>query len=803
MPGPDPYPSAMPQLHSATSTEMYPPANGLARRNGRPPRRDTATPGPVLANRPPRPSSRPEPKPAPNPFAYAHALLRGRYPIALAAGTVLATLGGVAGFMSQTPIYSSVGQVQVEPRVDRLVYTTDENQNLPQYQFNNIILGQAAMLGSSEVAEAAVKHVLWAEDGWGSDSASVSRFRDAMNISVPRGGALIEMAFESEDPEVAYVGAQSAMVAYEEYVKERRKRSNDAELKALNDKIADVDGELKAHYDAVQKIIERYGDTVLTDDIAELTSTIRDADIRIDQLKDAIAERDEQERVARENGWTPSDPSTQPGGVEPELPPVPDDDMRQLAESNAAFRRQYEYLQSLRTRLAITRQTYGEGALAYRNVQRDIAEAERTVFDSARFLLKTLATAGKSKSELAEELATFETFRKARAVDRTDISDDNAILTSAQRAIREKELVREDFANELNKLQTESPFSERVRVLTYGSLPTEPSEDKRLQIGAVGALFGGMLGFGLVALWGLSDGRLRWLDDPRNANVFGKDNILAALPDMQGGGLLAGEDDAVAFQLHKLRLSLQRAMRQDRRSFAITSPVSGDGKTSVTMALGLSLAASGTRTLLVDFDLVGKSLSRRFASKKGEDGVAAVDRGLGAILRGTPVADCFLDTDVKRLSVLGCADAGSEDARRLSPKFARHVLREAMEHFEIVLVDTGPLLASLEANTIAAETDGSVLCVSRGTDRKLVERSVEILQERTRSFEGIVINRLDAAQFDKFVASTMSVSVPNDAASTWRGASAKGDAAGSPRLVTRSLDEPAPARRRSEDEADS
>ena len=104
----------------------------------------------------------------------------------------------------------------------------------------------------------------------------------------------------------------------------------------------------------------------------------------------------------------------------------------------------------------------------------------------------------------------------------------------------------------------------------------------------------------------------------------------------------------------------------------------------------------------------------------------------------------------------------------------------------MVLIDTGPLLASLEANTIAAETDGAVLCVSRGTDRELVKRSVDLLGEKCRNFEGIVINRLDAQQFDKYVASTMSMSIPQDPAASWRSASAKPSGGSSvPTLVTR------------------
>ena len=49
----------------------------------------------------------------------------------------------------------------------------------------------------------------------------------------------------------------------------------------------------------------------------------------------------------------------------------------------------------------------------------------------------------------------------------------------------------------------------------------------------------------------------------------------------------------------------------DRRVFAVTSAAPGDGKTSLTLALGLSYAACGTRTLLIDCDLIGAGLTAR------------------------------------------------------------------------------------------------------------------------------------------------------------------------------------------------
>src|SRR5690606_10587688 len=71
------------------------------------------------------------------------------------------------------------------------------------------------------------------------------------------------------------------------------------------------------------------------------------------------------------------------------------------------------------------------------------------------------------------------------------------------------------------------------------------------------------------------------------------------------------------------------------------------------------------------------------------------------------------------------------------------------ERFEIVLIDTGPLLGSLEANLVAGLSDAVVLVVSRGQDSKLVNACIQRLRRIGVHCAGVVFNRAEVQDFER------------------------------------------------------
>ncbi|HEX3356843.1 MAG TPA: CpsD/CapB family tyrosine-protein kinase, partial [Tepidisphaeraceae bacterium] len=282
------------------------------------------------------------------------------------------------------------------------------------------------------------------------------------------------------------------------------------------------------------------------------------------------------------------------------------------------------------------------------------------------------------------------------------------------------------------------------RIIPQGEaiVPNTPAVDKRPQVALVGFVMGGGIPFGLMLLIGLLDSRYRYSDDTSDAGVHGL-TLLGILPNLPDRLSDPGQASIAAHCVHQIRTMLQINNLQDRKAFSVTSASSGDGKTSLTLALGLSFAASGSRTLLIDSDLVGAGLTARLGMN-GPEGI------LEAMTSGN-LLEYVKQTDVSDLSILPVGLAQLHHAGIFSPQSVRRLVNEAKKHFEIILIDTGPILGSIEATPVAAASDGVILTVARGQQRPLVEKALAHLNSIGARVAGVVFNRAQSRDFEQSI----------------------------------------------------
>jgi Mrp family chromosome partitioning ATPase len=163
------------------------------------------------------------------------------------------------------------------------------------------------------------------------------------------------------------------------------------------------------------------------------------------------------------------------------------------------------------------------------------------------------------------------------------------------------------------------------------------------------------------------------------------------------------------------------------------------------MALGLSFAASGSKTLVVDCDMVGQGLTHRLKADNVPGLIETLNLGT---LRGH-----VRKTATKGLYVLPIGSADAVHAGVLSPQSVRRLLAACREHFDVVIIDTGPILGSLEASIVATEADGVIMAVARGQNQPLVEKAVKHLRSIGANIFGIVFNRAEQRDFQRSVMS--------------------------------------------------
>ncbi len=229
---------------------------------------------------------------------------------------------------------------------------------------------------------------------------------------------------------------------------------------------------------------------------------------------------------------------------------------------------------------------------------------------------------------------------------------------------------------------------------------------------------------------------------------------LGVLPDL-GRARLDPETSVVAAHcVHQIRNHVE-ALRQPKPGFilAVSSAYQGDGKTNIAMALGWSYATSGHRTLLVDCDFTGQGLSSQMGVRRRP--------GLREAIRDGKMNGHVAEHRVPNLSVLGAGvdqEIGPEMVRRSS---LDGIFEELRRRYEVIIVDTGPMLASLEGLPVVSIADEVLLSVRRGRRRAMLEGCVDRIRSVGSSCIGIVLNYADRSDCNRY-ASRSSLSLPRE-----------------------------------------
>lgn len=170
------------------------------------------------------------------------------------------------------------------------------------------------------------------------------------------------------------------------------------------------------------------------------------------------------------------------------------------------------------------------------------------------------------------------------------------------------------------------------------------------------------------------------------------------------------------------------------RIVAITSAMPGEGKTTSAIALWRSAAASGMRVLLIDGDARRRAATREFA------GSAAI--GVGDVLAGRLLADAVVEDRATGAHLLPQRSDG--DHLAIEPQAFAALLGRLRESYDLILIDTPPVLAVDEARVIASLADGVVFLMQwRRTAAKAAEKALKQLDDVHANILGVVLTQVD------------------------------------------------------------
>jgi capsular exopolysaccharide synthesis family protein len=261
----------------------------------------------------------------------------------------------------------------------------------------------------------------------------------------------------------------------------------------------------------------------------------------------------------------------------------------------------------------------------------------------------------------------------------------------------------------------------------------DPASPPRRLLEAASALLGLVIGVVVALLLERGRPRLRtWRDLARLTGY----PVVGRVPPsrtVHNAPRRAFTDVQAASAFRILRANLEPQIREGGIDFVlVTSPMPGDGKTTTAALLSESFSRLGMSVLLIDADL------RRPGTAKLA-GIAS-EPGLANVIRGeTSLSEAVRMGWTDNLSVLA-TPPDPEAGDLLSRRFA-DIIEEARHRFDLIVVDTPPLLSADDPRTLATMAKGILLVVSAGSTMSSVNDAIVAVEALNAPLLGIVGNR--------------------------------------------------------------
>ena len=686
-----------------------------------------------------------------NPLQVLHQLLRGRYILAIVLALALGAGLGYLGYTIPKPVYRSSGMIRIRPFTSRILYSNERNEMMPM--FDAFVDSQVLLMRSQRVTDLAMQSDEWRALKRGSSPEEASDFVKSLDVSRSEGSEIVQVSFTDLNPTAAVVGAKSVIEAYEKIYGESDVGADSRTMQVLEDRRTALTNEIKGYTDRIQMIATEFGSDALeavynhkVENLEKVESEWHEAQLAVTRLQPSATQPGAttqagsatQPAIARLAATQPTlaAAATQKAAVAAATQPAPltveeiarqDPTMQNYVSRRRSQQDEIDGMLALGILEKAPRVQHAESALA--TINKEIADYAKSYVPPPSVAAAVAATRTMSPEEIMEEAKA----KEARVhllydEDRTEALDlgrkwlqIKALRESADEAKQKLE----DTKSRIEQLNLESEGSGRISAVSTGDRPGLPWKDDRKKFGAAGGMAGCLVGLGLTLLLGLADRRLKHSGDTTMRGLRTV-NMLGVLPHMPDDILDEKGAAFAAHCVHGIRASLQVGGGAGRSmAYAITSAAAGDGKTSLVTALGMSFAASGTKTLLIDCDLIGGGLSSRLrniarprlsailigqglvtkerwkevsahAKRQGctmEEAVvelgiltrealdAAMSKqperqpGVMDVLEDVPLSTAVQSVGVKGLSVLTLGDAEAHEVTRLSPRKLRQLVQ--------------------------------------------------------------------------------------------------------------------------------
>ncbi len=532
------------------------------------------------------------------------------------------------------------------------------------------------------------------------------------------------VTFESQDAQKA---AQIANAVADEYLVDQLEAKYEVAARAnkwLSERLTtlrqDVESSERVVEDFRQKanLIQIEGGTVATRQMQEINSQLIAARALTAQAEARL--RSAQAMVSAG------------GGIEGSSDVLSAPLIQRLREQEAEVRRKEAELST----------RYGDRHPTMINARAERMDIQRKIAEEVQKILKSLASevdiAHAKDRQLQGELTRLEGKAGSELKDTVQLRQLQR-EADANRTLYENFLARFKQTSEQQEMQLPD-----TRIIARADVPVRPAFPQKWLFLIAGAFLGGILGIVFSYLIEFFDRGFRTapqLEESTGLPVIGQVPSLKTISNRPPEDYVVDKPlSAYSEALRTVRTAIHFSnVDHPPKTVMVTSSGPGEGKTTFCLSMARSLAAAGNKILLIDADLRRPRIARLLE-------IAANGKDLSSLLTGTHALKDVVrhDSLVSGLDIIPAFGRAPNAQDLLGSQQMKRFMTEVAPQYDLVIVDTPPILAVSDAAMVARSVDTSLFVVKwADTSRDAVVQALKQLKTFDCRVAGAVLNQVN------------------------------------------------------------
>jgi capsular exopolysaccharide synthesis family protein len=641
-----------------------------------------------------------------------------------------------------TPIYESTATIDIDREIPANIVGQNSEMQTDNYDADQFLATQIKLIQSDSVLRPVVQSLKLGEpakaDGARDSQLPTTRAQDApihlsnLKVTRPANTYLLLISYRSPNPQLAAEAANQIARSYKQH-------SYDIRLAATQDESTYMEKQLdalKAKMERSSLALAQFEKDLKVIDPDQKTSILT---ARLVQLNTELTNAQE-DRIHKEAAFN----AVKDGSLEAAQASSQGEPLRKLTDSLGEAQQKFE---SVKLQYGAAHPEYQKAAAAVAELVRqrddlkdDIVQRVDVEYQQAIEREAELSKAVETSKDESDKLnaSSFE----YKAV-KQEADSDKAIYDELWRKIQEAE-INSSFQNSSIRL------ADSARPALKPTFPDIPLN------AALALLISSLLAVGAAVLADVLDNTIR---DPEQIQRGMRTDVLGSLPvvkawrgrlmgparrkdeKLRTGGQSSSFDEAIRTLRDSILLS-----DPNRRphSLLVTSAVPREGKTTVSTRLATAHSLQMRKTLLIDADLRRPGIHGRFGLKN-EMGLSTVVQAKIDWRQAVQQMEDYPDLDV-----LPAGPASRRAADRVGAVLEK-ILEEAKQGYDLVIVDSPPLLGFAEPLQMAAIVDGVVVITLAGqTSRTALASVLSNLKRLKANVIGVSLNEVREDMSDRY-----------------------------------------------------